>query len=81
MVIEHVVDSVNFLKDICRVLRPQGRFLSVSPRITPMPAVSRVVPEMIKKRAVHFLERRDFADIYPTLVRNERTRGNTELLR
>jgi ubiquinone/menaquinone biosynthesis C-methylase UbiE len=57
MVIEHVVDPVNFLKDICRVLRPEGCFLSVSPHITPMPAVSRLVPEMIKKRAVHFLER------------------------
>jgi len=70
MVIEHVVDPVNFLKDISRVLRPGGHFLFVTPnRITPMLAVSRVVPEMIKKRVVHFLEGRDFADIFPTLYR------------
>ncbi len=70
MVMEHVVDPASFLQDVFRVLRPGGHFLFVTPnRITPMLAVSRAIPDGIKKRAVRFLEQRDFEDIFPTVYR------------
>ena len=73
MVVEHLLEPEKFLQDIFRVLQPGGRFLFVTPnRANPIMAAGRMIPESLKKRAVRFLQHREYEDIFPTHYRMNR---------
>lgn len=70
MVMEHVKDPESVLREIWRVLRPQGSFLIHTPNLRfYLMRIARAVPDCIKKPAIHWLEHRRDEDIFPTLYR------------
>jgi 2-polyprenyl-3-methyl-5-hydroxy-6-metoxy-1,4-benzoquinol methylase len=67
MVVEHIKDPQNFLADIYRVLRPNGRFLFHTPNyLFWLIFLSHLVPDNLKKSMVKILEHRDAEDVFPT---------------
>ncbi len=70
MTMEHIKDPVHVLGEIRRVLRPDGSFLIHTPNLRfYLMAISRFVPQSIKKRAIYWLEHREDKDIFPVCYR------------
>jgi ubiquinone/menaquinone biosynthesis C-methylase UbiE len=70
MVFEHLDDPERQLKEIARVLRPNGLLVFHTPNVRGYPTVlARLVPEFVKKKLVWALERRKEEDVYPTFYR------------
>jgi 2-polyprenyl-3-methyl-5-hydroxy-6-metoxy-1,4-benzoquinol methylase len=66
MVVEHIKDPQNFLSDIYRVLRPNGRFLFHTPNyLFWLIFLSHLVPDNVKKPVIKALEHRDAEDVFP----------------
>ena len=66
MVVEHIKDPQNFLSDIYRVLRPNGRFLFHTPNyLFWLIFLSHLVPDNLKKSIIKALEHRDAEDVFP----------------
>ena len=67
LVMEHVADPENVLREISRILAPGGAFLFHTPNLVyPLVFAGTLVPERIKKPLVSFLDGRAEDDIYPT---------------
>lgn len=67
MVVEHIEQPEKFLADMCRVLRPGGRFLFHTPNILFwLMFVAWVTPDSIKKAIIWRLEQRRAEDVFPT---------------
>jgi SAM-dependent methyltransferase len=67
MVIEHVEQPEKFLADMCRVLRPGGRFLFHTPNILFwLTFIAYLTPDAIKKPIIWRLEQRRPEDVFPT---------------
>ena len=67
MVVEHIEQPEKFLADMCRVLRPGGRFLFHTPNILFwLMFVAWVTPDSIKKPIIWRLEQRRAEDVFPT---------------
>jgi len=67
MVMEHIDRPQNFLADIRRVLRPNGRFLFHTPNILFwLTFIAYLTPDAIKKPIIWRLEQRPAEDVFPT---------------
>jgi len=67
MVVEHIEQPEKLLADMCRVLRPGGRFLFHTPNILFwLMFVAWVTPDSIKKAIIWRLEQRRAEDVFPT---------------
>ena len=67
MVVEHIEQPEKLLADMCRVLRPGGRFLFHTPNILFwLMFVAWVTPDSIKKPIIWRLEQRRAEDVFPT---------------
>jgi SAM-dependent methyltransferase len=74
MVVEHIADPVRLLQNVRRVLRPDGRFLFVTPNLLcPYLSLAHMVPDSLKRPLVRFLEKRTDEDIFTTHYRMNRT--------
>ena len=70
MVFEHLDDPERQLREIARVLRPNGVLVFHTPNVRGYPTVlAKLVPEFVKKQLVWALERRKAEDVYPTFYR------------
>ena len=70
MVIEHLSDPIDSLREIGRVLRSGGQFLFHTPnRLYYMTLVARTVPQSLKNKIVWLMERRAEEDVFPTHYR------------
>jgi len=70
MVFEHLDDPERQLKEIARVLRPNGVLVFHTPNVRGYPTVlAKLVPEFVKKKLIWTLERRKEEDVYPTFYR------------
>ena len=67
MMMEHVEKPTGVLREIWRVLRPDGSFLIHTPNFRfYLIRIARLVPQGVKKRAIHWLEHREDKDVFPT---------------
>ena len=67
MVVEHISDPENFLSDIFKVLRPNGRFIFHTPNyLFWLIFISHLVPDPVKKSIIKIIEHRDAEDVFPT---------------
>ena len=74
MVMEHVDDPAPFLTEIRRILRPDGRFIFVTPNARYWAvAIAAKIPDGLKKRIIKVVEAREAHDVFPTHYR-----ANTE---
>jgi SAM-dependent methyltransferase len=70
MVIEHVRQPVDLLREVQRVLKPGGEFLFHTPNLWGYTTLTaRLLPQRVKARLVHFLQGREEDDIFPTFYR------------
>jgi SAM-dependent methyltransferase len=70
MVFEHLDDPERQLREIARVLRPNGVLVFHTPNVRGYPTVlAKLVPEFVKKKLIWALERRHEEDVYPTFYR------------
>lgn len=70
MVFEHLDDPERQLREIARVLRPNGVLVFHTPNVRGYPTVlAKLVPEFVKKKLIWALERRKEEDVYPTFYR------------
>ena len=70
MVMEHLNDPKEQLKNIRAALRPGGELVFHTPNAHGYgPVFSRLVPEAIKNRLIWFLQRRKEEDVFPTFYR------------
>jgi ubiquinone/menaquinone biosynthesis C-methylase UbiE len=70
MVVEHLKDSGEVLREIRRVLRPHGKFVFHTPNLeSPVISAMSRVPERPKRFAVRSLQGREDADIFKTNYR------------
>ena len=80
MVVEHLADPVQSLKEIHRLLRPNGLFIFHTPnRRHYITALAARVPQWIKNRIIGLVERRAEADVFPTHYRMNRLRDIRQL--
>jgi SAM-dependent methyltransferase len=67
MVLEHLEQPVSFLKEISRVLKPNGVFLFHTPnRQSLLIAAAAGMPESLKRQLARALEGRAIEDVFPT---------------
>jgi SAM-dependent methyltransferase len=67
MVVEHISEPENFLADIHRVLRLNGRFIFHTPNyLFWLIFISHLVPDQVKKPIIKILEHREPEDVFPT---------------
>lgn len=70
MVFEHLDDPERQLREIARVLRPNGLLVFHTPNLRGYPTVvAKLIPEFVKKKLIWALERRKEEDVYPTFYR------------
>lgn len=70
MVVEHIADPVQSLRELHRLLKPEGLFIfHTSNRRFYMTALAAHIPEWIKGKLIWLLERREEADVFPTHYR------------
>ena len=70
MVVEHFTDPETALREICRVLRPEGLFMFHTPNArSPLIALSRIIPSRVRSAIAAFLDGRNEEDIFPTYYR------------
>ena len=70
MVVEHLDDPPSALAEIRRMLKPGGLFVFHTPNYRNyMIFIASLVPDLIKKKIVRFLEGREEADVFPTHYR------------
>jgi ubiquinone/menaquinone biosynthesis C-methylase UbiE len=70
MVMEHVREPEQVLKEVRRVLAPGGAFLCHTPnRSSPLIAAAARIPQRPKNRLIGFFEDRSEDDIYPAVYR------------
>ncbi len=80
MVVEHLADPVQSLKELHRLLKPQGLFVFHTPnRRFYMTALAAYAPDWIKGKLIWRLERREEVDVYPTHYRMNRLRDIHQL--
>jgi len=70
MVFEHLRDPRNQLKEVNRILKPGGTLIFHTPNVLSYSVlVARLIPEIVKNKAIHFLQDRGEEDIFPTYYR------------
>ena len=70
MVVEHLDDPVTQFREICRVLKPGGRFIFHTPNVFGYTTIgARMVPEAFKAGIVRFMEGREEKDLFPAHYR------------
>jgi len=70
MVVEHLPSPDQALREIHRILTPDGRFIFHTPNgLYPTTAVAYYVPQPIKNRIIHWLENRPDDDVFPVWYR------------
>lgn len=73
MVVEHLADPAKTFTEVHRVLKPQGRFIFITPNsLGYITALTRLVPSSIRPRLAKLLENRAQEDVFPTLYRANR---------
>jgi ubiquinone/menaquinone biosynthesis C-methylase UbiE len=73
MVVEHLDQPEVQFREICRVLKPGGMFVFLTPNSrNPLVAFARLVPGPIKSRLVYLVEGRSESDVYATHYRANR---------
>jgi SAM-dependent methyltransferase len=81
-VVEHIAEPSLFLSEVCRVLKPGGRFLFATPNYMYYQSlVASVMPNGLKKRIIKVLEGRAEQDIFQTHYRMNTRWRVTNLLR
>lgn len=67
MVVEHLDQPEIQFREICRVLKPGGVFIFLTPNSkNPLVAFAKLIPGPIKSRLVHLVEGRADSDVFPT---------------
>jgi len=80
MVVEHMADPVRSLKELRRLLKPNGLFIFHTPNGRfYMTVLASHIPERIKGKLISLLERREEADVFPTHYRMNRLRDIHQL--
>ncbi len=69
-VLEHVSTPPDFLHNVNRVLKPEGKFLFLTPNLRhPAVRISKLLPTSIKERILSATHRLDSKDVFPTHYR------------
>lgn len=67
MVVEHLSEPEAALREIARVLKPSGAFVfHTSNVVSPIVALSALIPSGLKKWLIYFFEGRKEQDVFPT---------------
>lgn len=80
MVVEHVAKPVDLLREVHRVLKPEGQFLFHTPNSRGYTTLTaRLLPDKAKIWLVRFLQGRKSGDIFPTFYRLNSHRSVAEV--
>jgi ubiquinone/menaquinone biosynthesis C-methylase UbiE len=71
MVVEHLADPAIVFREVCRVLRPKGRFVFVTPNRThPIVLAASLILHPVSRRLLaHLIERREMQHVFVTYYR------------
>jgi ubiquinone/menaquinone biosynthesis C-methylase UbiE len=82
MVLEHVRQPAELLREVHRVLKPHGQFLFPTPNSWGYTTqVARLLPQRIKTWLVRLLQQREESDVFPTHYRFNSARSIGKLAR
>ncbi len=81
-VMEHLQDPLSVWKEVARVLKPEGRFVFLTPNLFDyVSLVAKLVPNRLHPAIVQFAEGREEQDVFPTVYRSNTPRAIRRLAR
>lgn len=79
-VMEHLQDPLTVWKEVRRVLKPDGRFVFLTPNLLDyVSLVAKLVPNRLHPAIVRFAEGRQEQDVFPTVYRSNTPRAIRKL--